>query len=106
RAADCLEHFGGRRLLLQRFMQLVEQPGVFDRNDGLIREILDQLDLLVSEWLNFRTRQSQNADWPAFAQHRNTENRTEVAEPLRLGPSVISRNAHIRDVNGPTFQQG
>ena len=39
RAADDLEHVGGGGLLLQRFAQLVEQPGVLDGDDGLGRKI-------------------------------------------------------------------
>jgi hypothetical protein len=49
RAADDLEHVGRSSLLLQRFSQLVEQARVLDRDDGLVGEVLDQLDLLVSE---------------------------------------------------------
>ena len=36
----------------RRFAQLVEQPHVLDGDDGLIGEILDQLDLLVGERSN------------------------------------------------------
>ena len=56
RAADDLEHVGGRGLLLQRFAQIVgalaqfvEQAGILDGDDGLGGEILHQLDLLVGE---------------------------------------------------------
>ena len=49
RATDDLEHVGGGGLLLQRFAQLVEQPGVLDGDDGLGGEIGHQLDLLVGE---------------------------------------------------------
>src|SRR5438309_1840952 len=35
--------------LLQRFAQLVEQPRVFNGNDGLLRKIAHQLDLLACE---------------------------------------------------------
>ena len=54
--ADDLQHLGGRRLLLQRFRevvgalaQFVEQPRVLDGDDGLGGEILHQFDLLVGE---------------------------------------------------------
>src|SRR6266536_3490174 len=50
RAADDFEHVSGRGLLLERFPQLVQQPGVLDRDNRLVREALDQLDLLVGEW--------------------------------------------------------
>jgi hypothetical protein len=35
---------------LQRFAQLAEQARVLDRNNGLVGEILDQLDLLAAKW--------------------------------------------------------
>ena len=43
RAADDLEHVGGRGLLLQRLPQFVEQPRVLDGDDGLGGEIRQQL---------------------------------------------------------------
>ena len=56
RAADDLQDLGGRGLLLQRFGQLrgprlhlFEQPHVLDRDDGLVGEGLDELDLLLGE---------------------------------------------------------
>ena len=49
-----LQHLGGRGLLLQRFgqivgalAQLVDQPRVLDRDDGLGGEGLEQRELLV-----------------------------------------------------------
>ena len=38
RAANDLQHVGGRGLLLQRLAQLVEQPRVFDGDHRLRRE--------------------------------------------------------------------
>ena len=56
RAADDLEHLGGRGLLLQRFAQIVgalaqfvEQPRVLDGDDRLRGEVLYQFDLLLGE---------------------------------------------------------
>ena len=56
RAADHLEHVGCSRLLLQRLAQvvgalaqLVEQPRVFDRDDGLSGKILNKIDVLLLE---------------------------------------------------------
>src|SRR4029077_15853032 len=49
RAADDLEHVGGGGLLLERLPQLVEQPGVFDGDDGLFGEVCKQSDLLLGE---------------------------------------------------------
>ncbi len=49
RAADDLQHLGGGGLLLQRFLRLVEQPHVLDRDHRLVAEGLQQLELLVVE---------------------------------------------------------
>jgi hypothetical protein len=49
RAADHLEHVGGRSLLLQGFAKLAEQARVLDRDHRLAGETLQQLDLLVAE---------------------------------------------------------
>ena len=62
RAADDLEHIGGRGLLLQRFAQLVEQPRVLDGDDGLGGEVLHQFDLLVGEWPNLLAIDGDGAD--------------------------------------------
>ena len=52
RGGDDPQHLGGRRLLLQRLaklavalLQLLEQAGVLDGDDGLVRERLQQGDL-------------------------------------------------------------
>ena len=54
--ADDAEHFGRGGLVLQRLpqgaialLELVEQPHVFDGDDGLIREGLDELDLALGK---------------------------------------------------------
>ena len=59
RTRDDLQHLGGGGLLLQRLgeiigalAQLVEQPGVLDRDHGLRGEGGDELDLLLGEGLN------------------------------------------------------
>ena len=41
RPADDLEDVGGRGLLLKKFTQLVEQPRILDRDDGLGGKILN-----------------------------------------------------------------
>jgi hypothetical protein len=39
------KNFARRRLLLQRLFQFLEQPDVFNRNDRLVGECFEQLDL-------------------------------------------------------------
>src|SRR6516225_10620613 len=71
RAADYLEHVGGRGLLLQRFPQLVEQAGVLDGDDGLAGKILDQRDLLVGEGANLLAIDFDGPDQLVILQHWN-----------------------------------
>ena len=49
RVADDLQHLGRGGLLLQRFLRLVEQPRVLDRDHRLVGEGLRQRDLPVGE---------------------------------------------------------
>src|SRR5262249_52607891 len=75
RAADNTEHFRGCRLMLQRlaqfcvaFLNLFEQPYVFDGDCRLVSESLEQRNLLIGERSNLCTAQSNNSDSNAFAQ--------------------------------------
>src|SRR6516165_4328581 len=62
RPADDVENFGGGGLLLERFVQLVEQPRVLDGDDGLFGEILDQRDLLVGKRAHLLAVNTERAD--------------------------------------------
>ena len=62
RTADDLEYVCGGSLLLQKFAQLVQESNVFDGDDGLGGKILDQLDLLGSEWANLLTVDRDGSD--------------------------------------------
>jgi hypothetical protein len=42
--------------------QLSQQPRILDGDDGLGSKILEQLDLLAGEWLNFLSVQDKRAD--------------------------------------------
>ena len=69
RAADHLEHVGGRGLLLQRFAQLVEQARILDRDDGLGGEVREQLDLLVGEWPHLAPMHAYRANQFTILEH-------------------------------------
>ena len=84
RAADDLEHVGGRGLLLQRSVigalaQFVEQPRVLDGDDGLGGEVLQQLDLLVGERPHLLAVDAEHADKLAILEHRNVDQRAGAA---------------------------
>src|SRR6266702_8879811 len=80
RTADNLEHLGGRGLLLQRFPQLVQQPRVLDRDDGLAREACNQCNLLVRKWANFLAIDGDRAEKLAFLEHRYGEKRARPGQ--------------------------
>jgi hypothetical protein len=61
-AADHFEHVSSGRLLLQGFPQLVQQPGVLDRYDGLAREVGHKRDLFVSKRPNLPAIDGNCAD--------------------------------------------
>src|SRR6266404_792974 len=50
RSTDDLKYIGGRRLLLQRLVQLIEQPRVLDGDNGLRGERFNKFDLLRAVW--------------------------------------------------------
>ena len=74
RAADDLQHVGGRGLLVQRFFEvarprlhLAEQARVLDRDHRLVGEGLDDLDFPVGEGDRLVSRHAENADRLPFA---------------------------------------
>ena len=53
RAGDDTQNFTRRGLLFQRFLEFVEQPHVFDGDDGLVGEGFKQFDLRRGEGTHF-----------------------------------------------------
>src|SRR6516165_9783111 len=60
--------------------QFVEQPRVFHRDHGLRGEVLEQRDLLVSEWAHFLPIKGKNAQEGAVLDERDHEYRTHPAK--------------------------
>ena len=50
RGIDGLQHLGGRGLPLKRFALFVQEPDVLNCDHRLVGEILDKLNLPLSEW--------------------------------------------------------
>jgi hypothetical protein len=74
RAADDAEHLGGRGLMLQRLAQFrvaitefLEEPHIFDRDDRLVGESFEQLDLLLGVRTNFRAADVDRSNDISFA---------------------------------------
>src|SRR5215471_16089094 len=95
RAADDLEHIGGGGLLLQRFAQLVEQPHVLDGDYGLIREINDQLDLLVCEWPDLLTVDADGTNQLILFEHGDGKDGPSAGQRSETWGSLPSRDVCI-----------
>src|SRR5215813_4114005 len=95
RPADDLEELAGGRLLLERHAQLAvarlqlgEQPHVFNGNDRLVGERLQQIDVAWREWPGLRPLDDDRPDRRAVGpQHRNTEQAAEMG--LDRHPGVV-----------------
>src|SRR5262249_29411825 len=104
RAADDLQHIGGRGLLLEGLAEFVEQPGVLDRDDGLIREGLDHRELLGGEGSNLRTPHRNRTHEDTFATHRHTEKGPDAAATRSLGEGAPVRiGLRIEDLYCPVL---
>src|SRR4029077_3945055 len=75
RAADHLEHIGGRGLLLQRFLGLIEEARVLNGDDGLAGKIFNERNLLVGEWPHFLTIDCNRSDQCSFLEHGYAQKR-------------------------------
>ena len=91
RAADDLEHVGGGGLLLQRFAQLVEQPGVLDGDDGLRGEILHQRDLLIGERPHLLAVDSDPPDQLVVLEHRHDDEGASAGQVEKLPEGRVGR---------------
>jgi hypothetical protein len=70
RAADDLQHLGGRGLLLQRFAQLAQQLRIFDGDHSLGGEVLHQLNLFVGEGADLLAIEHDGANQLLVLKHR------------------------------------
>ncbi len=90
-AVDDLQNVRSRSLLLQCLARLGQQPRVFDRDDSLHREILQQRDLLVGERPDFLAIDRQTAEQSIFLKQRHNEKGTRAAELDRSDAQPVAR---------------
>ena len=102
RAADHLEHFGRRRLLLERFRQiarlrlnLIEEASIFDGDHRLIREGLHELDLADGEKARLRLAEREHALDPAVTQKRHPERSAKLADLRRRSEIIFRIGEHV-----------
>src|SRR5262245_16150571 len=80
-------------------LDFIEQPYVLDRDDCLVGEGLNQLDLLVGEGLDSSALKNDHADRRSFPYQRNAENGADTAETCPLQESEFGIGLDIRDMN-------
>ena len=114
RAADDLEHVGGRGLLLQRLLEiarlglhLVGQADVFDCDHGLVGEHLQQAGVLFAERPGRDAGHRDDADGLAVIHQRREQHAAIAARPrdvarrrFELGIGQFRRRAGARQLVG------
>ena len=116
RAADDLQHLGGRGLLLERLLGLVEQANVLDRDDGLVGEGLEQIGLALRRspdsgqattiapigWPSFsKGAPIMRRQWPTPAACRSYAGSLSASSSLWTRPDRMTRPLIIAGLGGP-----
>src|SRR6266850_648117 len=91
--ADRSENLRGGRLPAERFgqfsitrLQFLEQAHILDRDDRLVREGLEQRDLLVCERLRLGASHYNRAQWHPFSEQWNTQVSPNAELPAKRRP--------------------
>jgi hypothetical protein len=113
RAADRLEHFAGRRLLLQALgevavanLALLQQAGIVDGDHRLVGEALEELDPPVGERRRLASEYHDRPDGVAVPQHRHRQGAPEAGRARRLHQAVLGMARHVGDVNRAEREDG
>ena len=117
RAADDAEHLGRCGLMLQGFAQFcvalaefLEQPHVLDRDDGLISEGLEKLDLLFGERPHFRAPNPDRPDRGFLREQRHGQ--ASASGPARgcngltSGNSISCTATRSSNMDRPAIENG
>src|SRR5262249_51267290 len=97
------------------FLKLGEEAHVFDGDDGLVGEGLEQCDLLFAEWPDLEAPHPDGADGAAFPQQRNADERSRsfslrdrgsFREFVRLGLKVGDVDKASLDYGAPIAGSG
>src|SRR5256885_1266919 len=103
-----LDPFGkfavARSQFVGAFAQFAEQPRVLDRDDRLRREILQQRDLLVSEWANLlaiNEKAAEQRSGPAQRHRDSAARATQIDDgaPLRLTAAISVLRPQVCDLD-------
>src|SRR5215813_2646092 len=102
RASDNTQDFTGGRLLLQRFLEFLKQPDIFERDDSLISESFKQLDLCRGEGAHLGATCEQASNEFPFEVKRNRQQAAKSAGKTESWKFILS-GLHIGNVEGSTF---
>src|SRR4030095_9670745 len=110
--ADDPQNLAGGGLLLQRLgqlavapLQFLEQPHVFDSNDGLVREGFQQCDLRVGKRSRLRSANGDRADRRTVTQHGHADDASELY-CLRYGLVVLGICQGVWYVDNGALEDG
>src|SRR5262249_50434642 len=102
RAADDLEHFRRRRLLIEGFAQFAEQARVFDGDHCLVGEGLEQGQLLLCERAGFPPVNYDRPDSSSIPEQGHTEQTAKP--PVHHMSFVLLVSKHVRDLDRSTCE--
>src|SRR5215510_655983 len=102
RTRNDAQNFTRRRLLLQRFLEFVEQPDIFERDDSLISESFKQLDLCRGEGAHLGATCEQASNEFPFEVKRSRQQAAKSAGKTESWKFILS-GLHIGNVEGSTF---
>src|SRR5262249_51962441 len=96
-----------RRLIVESLLQLagprlylLEQPGIFDGNDGLVGKSRDQFDLLFRKWLDSLMGERNNADQLTRPQKWHTQTRSDLADRRMILVGIFWICKNVRNDRG------
>ena len=101
-----LEDVGGRGLPYQRLLSLVEQPHIFDGDDRLIGEGLQQRDLVGCERSSLTARYGNRADRLAIPQHGHGQCRSKPTHARTIADLRTWIGQRVRNIDRRPFQNG
>src|SRR5262249_39852557 len=101
RGIDDLQHFSGCGLLLQRLARLGQEPRVFHRDHRLLREILEERDLLLGKWPDFSAVGHDLAEQLVLYAQWHEERSAKAAQFGCEDRKLIASICDIGDVDEP-----
>ncbi len=102
RGAQFVERCGE---LFRARLYLIEQPHVFNSDNGLVGEGLNQFDLLLREWPYPVARKDENTHRHTLSKERDAKDRAVPSELLVFARAVFGVGEHIDNMDGLALQR-